>query len=135
MSTVVADRRKIPVGKIIGCGCSVLFVAVVAVVAAVLVGAFALLKKSQPYADSVDAVQSSPAAVEALGEPIKPGFFVSGNISLENDSGTANFNIPVSGPEGKGSIHVEGTKSASRWTYQVWELRVDGKTDPIPLGN
>jgi len=135
MSVVAEQSSKFTLGKIIGCGCSVLFLAVVAIIAAVFFGLFGLLKKSQPYSDSVAAVQSSAAAVEALGEPIEPGFFVSGNINLENGTGDANFNIPVSGPDGEGTVHVEGTKDASGWSYQIWELRVDGNPDPIPLGN
>jgi len=58
----------------------------------------------------------------------------SGSISLENDTGTVDFSIPVSGPDGKGTVKVKGTKEAGNWTYEVWELRVDGRPEPIPLG-
>ena len=135
MTVVTEDPKKFPLGKFIGCGCTVLFLAVIAIVAAVVMGVFGLLKNSQPFSDSIAAANANSAAVEALGKPIEAGFLVSGNISFENDSGTADLNIPVSGPNGKGKIHLEGTKDVSGWTYQVWELRVDGNTEPIPLGN
>lgn len=93
-----------------------------------------LFKSAQPYKDSIAAVEKSQAAKEALGEPIKPGFMPSGNISVENDTGTVDYSIPVSGPNGKGTIKVQGTKSGGTWNYDVWELRVDGDPNPIPLG-
>ncbi len=135
MSVVVEQPNKFPLGKFIGCGCTVLFLAVVAIVAAVVLGVFGLLKNSQPFSDSMAALSANSAAVEALGEPIEAGFFVKGSISIDNDTGTADFAIPVSGPRGEGTIEVEGTKDASGWTYQVWELRVVGNPNPIPLGN
>jgi len=134
MSEVVEVQKRNSVGKIIGCGCTALILVVVAVIGVIVFGVFGLLKKSQPYADSIAAVKANPAAVEALGEPIKPSFMVSGSINFENGDGTAEMRIPVSGPKAEGSIQVEGTKDGSGWTYPVWELRVDGMPEAIPLG-
>lgn len=133
MTVIAEERSKFSLGKIIGCGCTVLFLAVIVIIAAVVFGVFGLLKKSQPFSDSIAAANANPTAVEVLGEPIESGFFVTGNISLENENGTAKLDIPVSGPKGEGSVRIEGTKDASGWTYQVWELRVDGNPEPIQL--
>ena len=92
------------------------------------------LKSNGPYKDSIAAVQSHPAAIEALGEPIEPGWMPSGNISVENDTGKVDFSIGVSGPKGDGTIKVIGTKSNGVWTYQTWHLKVDGQEEVIPLG-
>lgn len=134
MTEAVVVQKKSSVGKIIGCGCAVLFLAVVAIIASIFFGVFGLLKKSEPYTESLKAVKTNPAAVEALGEPIEPGFLLSGSINFENGDGTADISIPVSGPKAEGTIKVEGTKDSSGWSYQVWELRVEGMPEAIPLG-
>ncbi len=93
------------------------------------------LKSAAPYTDSLAAVQRNADAIKALGEPIEPGIMPTGTINLDNDDGVVDFSIGVSGPNGDGTIKVKGTKSDGVWTYDVWELRVDGQPEPIPLGN
>ncbi|HRQ89832.1 MAG TPA: cytochrome c oxidase assembly factor Coa1 family protein [Bacteroidia bacterium] len=92
------------------------------------------LKSNDPYRESIAAVETNPAAVEALGTPVKPGFFLTGNININNGEGSVDFSIPVSGPKGKGTVHVVGSKSAgaSAWTYSTWELNIEGGPS-IPL--
>jgi len=127
------ETKKSPVLKIIGCGC--LAIVVIGAIAGVLMVTFIgkVLKSNAPYKDSIAAVQSSPAAIEALGEPIKPGFMLSGNINVVNDGGTVEFFIPVKGPKGSGTITVKGTKAGGIWSYETWHLKVDGQQDVIPL--
>jgi len=127
------ETKKSPVLKIIGCGCLGIVVigAIAGVLMVTLVGK--VLKGNAPYKDSVAAVQTNSAAIEALGEPIKPGFMPSGSISVENDSGEVEFFIPVKGPKGSGIITVKGTKAGGGWSYEIWHLNVEGQQDVIPL--
>ncbi len=129
---------KSQTGKIvgcIGCGCLGLIVAAVAGFGFMFWGIAKVITGSEPYQQSIAAVESNAAAVEALGEPIKPGFFSSGSISTENGVGKADFTIPVSGPKGKGTLRVVASKSSSSapWTYETWQLDVEGG-ESIPLG-
>ncbi|MAS94124.1 MAG: hypothetical protein CMO55_13085 [Verrucomicrobiales bacterium] len=135
----VPTEKKSSTGKIIGfigCGCLGIGLVIVAIIAFAFFGVVKMLKSSDAYKDSIAAVESNPAAIDALGEPIEPGFMPQGNISINNGEGSADFRIPVSGPKGSGEIHVIGTKSpgTSQWQYTTWELNVDGATEPIPLG-
>lgn len=120
---------------IIGCGCLGIVLLGALVIGGIFFGATKLLKENDPYRDSIAAVQSNAAALEALGSPIEPGFFLSGNISSSNGEGSVDFTIPVSGTKGKGAVKVVGSKAAGSgtWNYGVWELRVDGG-ETIPLG-
>lgn len=122
------------VGKIIGCGCAV--IALIAILG--IGGCFAAfywgMKKNQPYIDAIQTVTTHPDAIDALGEPIKPGFMISGSISIKNDTGEADFTIPVSGPEGAGKVRIVGKKAGGAWTYETFELQVEGQDEPIPLG-
>lgn len=135
----VPPEKKSSTGKIIGiigCGCLGIPLVIGIIVALGFFGLAKMIKSSDAYKDSVAAVQSNPAAIEALGEPIEPGFFFQGSINLENGEGNADFRIPVSGPKGSGEVHVVGTKASgsSTWQYSTWELKVEGNPEPIPLG-
>lgn len=134
----VTQTSKSSGGKIaamIGCGCGALILVALTVIALIFWGVTKAIKSNAPYNDSITAVQSNPAALDALGSPIEPGLFPSGNISLNNGDGKVDFSIPVSGPKGKGTIRVVGTKpsGSTAWTYDTWQLEIEG-ADPIPLG-
>ena len=81
---------------------------------------------SGAYQEAVSRVQAHPEAIAALGEPIKPGFMVSGSVSVEGPSGRAELAIPVRGPRAKGKLYVEATKRADRWAFGLLELQVEG---------
>ena len=98
-----------------------------------VVGIGKVLKNNDPYKDSIAAVQTNPAAIEALGEPIEPGFMPTGNINVVNDGGEVQFSISVSGPKGSGVITVNGTKAGGVWNYDTWHLKVEGREEVIPL--
>jgi len=124
------------VGKYIACGCVSFVVLGVLGIAAIFFFISLGLKSASPYSDSLAAVQSNPDAIAALGEPIKPGLIPSGNISTTNGEGAVDFSIPVSGPLGKGTIRVVGSKPAGgAWTYETWQLTMQGNPVPIELGN
>lgn len=128
-----AAQKKSPVLKYIGCGCLGIIVLGAIGGALMVMGIGKALKNNDPYKDSIAAVQANPAAIEALGEPIKPGFMPSGNISVVNDGGEVDFSIPVSGPKGSGTIAVIGTKAGGVWSYDTWRLKVEGQEEVIPL--
>ena len=133
-------QKKSSTGKIlgfIGCGCLGIIIAIVAFVFIVFGGVMKVIKSSDAYKDSIAAVQTNPEAIEALGEPIEPGFMMSGNISTNNGESEVDIQVPVSGPKGSGTIYVKGNKSggSNAWSYEKFELKVDGNPEPIPLGN
>ncbi len=138
MSAIEQTGGKSSTGKIIGfigCGCLGVILVGVAVIGLIFWGAGKALKSAEPYRDSIAAVEGNAAAAEALGTPIKPGFMPSGNFNFSNGEGKVDFSIPVSGPKGKGTLRVVGSKpaGASSWTYETWQLDVQGG-DSIPLG-
>ncbi len=125
-------------GKIVGCvgcGCLAVIVAVVGFVAFGIWGVGKAFKSSEPFTQSIAAAEGNPAVVEAIGTPIEPGFMPQGSFNFNNGTGEVDFSIPVSGPKGKGTIRVVGTKAsgAPNWEYSTWQLDVEGG-DSIPLG-
>jgi hypothetical protein len=91
------------------------------------------LKQSDAYEGALEKVLASPAAVAALGQPIEPGFFLSGSVDVSGPSGEADLSIPLHGPNGKGKLYLEATKRAGRWEYSLLELAIDGRQERIDL--
>ena len=95
---------------------------------------FGAMKSSEPYKDSVAKALADPKVREALGTPVKDGFFFTGNINVTNDSGRAELDIPLEGPKNNGRLHVEGNKSGGVWTYTVREVTISNSGEKISLG-
>lgn len=132
--TPPAPTSKTSPGKIVafvGCGCLGLIALIVAGVAILFFGLMGALKSSAPYEDTVALVQSHPEAIAALGEPIKAGMWLTGNISINNGEGEASFSVPVSGPDGSGTLFIEAEKRAGSktWDYSRRELQIEGDDD------
>jgi len=125
-------EKKSSTGKvlaIVGCGClGLVALAVIGVVVifSIVMGA---VKSSEAYTETVALVQNHPEAIALLGEPIKPGFMVSGSTSITNGEGQADLTIPVSGPQGSGSLRVVGERPLNQpWRYTVRQLVMDDGT-------
>ena len=86
---------------------------------------FGLMKNSGAYQEAVAAARADTAVVAALGTPIEEGFFVTGNIELNNTSGYADLAIPISGPRGEAVIYVVAKKSGGRWSYSTLEVALE----------
>ncbi len=105
---------------------------VVGTVIAVVVGAVALVMWSVRQSDvirmAVEQAQKNPAVVAELGTPIKPGWFISGSMNVENDSGTANFTVPIHGPRQEAKLHLDARKRRGEWTFNSLSVKMhDGR--------
>ncbi len=132
----MADDKRSGCMKWAACGCGGCVVLVAALVAfALAVGGLAMFtaSKTEPYQEGLRRAQQSPAAVEALGQPIEAGFLVQGSVSVDGDGGAASLRIPVSGPDGKGTVRVEASRSGGRWEYTSVELEVASSGQRVDL--
>jgi len=77
--------------------------------------------------------QGNLAVRQRLGEPVKRGFFSSGNIEISGPSGRADIAIPISGPKGKGTLYVVARKSAGLWSFSTLQVAVDGQAERVDL--
>ncbi len=111
---------------LIGCGIVVVIIAIVAVVLVAVV--FGAIKSTSAYKGALSRTQNDPRVIALLGTPIRPGFFVTGNIDVKNNSGTANFTFTVTGPKGKAPVHAAATLDENGWHYS--ELMVQPHTGP-----
>ena len=105
----------------IGCLTPLLLMgACVAGIAWLAVGA---IRSSEPYTTALDRARTNPEVAERLGTPIEPKWWVTGNVSVDDNSGTASFKIPIRGPKGEGVIDVSASQSGGdNWTYNRMEV-------------
>jgi Cytochrome oxidase complex assembly protein 1 len=80
------------------------------------------LKSSDVYSGALSRAKADQHVRTAIGEPIEPGYFVTGSIDISGNSGYANLAIPVSGPKGRGTIHAVAKKVDGRWKYSKLEF-------------
>ncbi|MET0645762.1 MAG: cytochrome c oxidase assembly factor Coa1 family protein [Pyrinomonadaceae bacterium] len=109
-------------------GCLGLLIGVVALVGGIVFVAMSAIKSSEVYQGALKAAQAHPAAVERLGQPIKDGWFVKGNVKFEGGSGSANFEVPVSGPTNAGTLYVRAVNEGGAWMYERLDLVVGAET-------
>ncbi len=117
-------------------GCLVLLLPLLAIAGfagTIVAIVFGSIKSTDVYEEALARARANPAVVEALGEPIEDGWWMSGHINTSGPSGSADISIPLHGPKGKGTLYAVATKSAGRWEYQTLEVEVDGKAERIDL--
>ena len=105
-------------------GCGTILMCVVCL-ALIFVTVFGVIKSSDVYEQALIMTQNNPKAQEALGTPIKAGFLPSGSIDVDGSGGEADLEIPVSGPDGSGTLYAVATKSAGKWKFTTLELVMD----------
>jgi hypothetical protein len=85
------------------------------------------------YPQALERAQANPQVANKIGQPLKAGWFASGNINISGSSGDADIAIPISGPNGKGTIYVVAKKSAGLWTFRTLQVEVPGESQRIDL--
>jgi hypothetical protein len=114
-------------------GCLSIVVVAGAVVAAGVYFIFGTIKSSDVYQQALAKARSNQAVVRELGEPIEPGWWVSGTINVSNDSGNADVKIPVSGPKKSGAVYATAIKKQGKWDISALEVGIEGETKRINL--
>ncbi len=93
---------------------------------------FSALKNEWFYAQAVARTQANAEVTAILGTPIDAGFPV-GSINRSGRSGHADLSIPISGPDGKGTIYVVAEKSDGQWSFSTLEVAIQPTGELIDL--
>jgi hypothetical protein len=91
-----------------------------------------ILKSSEPYQTAVARARANEKVVTALGTPIEEGF-PTGKVNTNNDTGDADLSIPLTGPKGKGTLYVVGTRSGGQWSYSKMSVKLTATDEEIDL--
>jgi len=104
----------------LGClGTLAMFVALVGAMVMLVMGA---MRTSDAYQIATSSALEHPAVIDALGEPIVVGWFVSGNINVHGASGEANLSVPLHGPRGSATLYIVADKVAGEWIFERMEV-------------
>jgi Cytochrome oxidase complex assembly protein 1 len=103
-----------------------------AFVTLIFVAVNAMFRNSSPYQIAIPRATNSSAVAEEIGVPFQAGWLISGSLNYLNQDGNVDMSIPISGAHGRGRIVVSGKKHAGEWTFETFEVDIDGK-DPIQL--
>jgi hypothetical protein len=109
--------------KALAIGCSIIIVLGLAALVALFVFVFSVIKRSDVYREAFTRATNDPRVVAALGTPIEKGWWVLGSVNLNNDTGNANIDFPISGPKGSARVHAAASLENSTWAYSALVVR------------
>ncbi len=93
----------------------------------------ATYRHSDVYKQAVARASESAPVRELIGEPITPGWAVSGALHINGRSGDADLSIPISGPRGTGAIRAIASKGGGVWRFSYLQVNVSGRNNRIDL--
>lgn len=89
--------------------------------------------KSFVFNEAIARAERNPQVVNRIGTPLKAGWLPTGNIQVSGDTGTAQMEIPVTGPRGNATIRLDARKASGTWRFSVVEIEFEGETNWISL--
>jgi len=92
-----------------------------------------MLRGSDAAQLAIATAVKSPALTQRLGEPLKAGWLVTGNIQVSPGSGHAELAFPISGPKGAGTVYVEARKQSGIWHLRLLQFGNDSSNDRLNL--
>jgi len=120
--------------KLLGCGCLILLILGVGGCGAFAFGVVAMLRNSEPCQRGFALAAANPEVLAVTGQPLTMGWFITGSISDQGSSGSAELSIPVSGPSGSGHVLVTAELTPDNWQYRSITFKAaDGRI--IVLGD
>jgi len=102
-------------------------------VGAVLVLVETSFQHSDFYTQALAKARANPQVAEKIGRPLKAGWMASGNANTSGSSGDADISFPLSGPKGKGTLHLVAKKTAGVWKLETLQVEIEGEAEPIDL--
>ncbi len=117
----------VPVG-----GCLTVIILFIVFVGSLIWGAASLIGDSQPAEYAMELINKDDDMIRLLGTPIEKDGMVQGNVNWSNGDKSANLTIPVSGPEGKGTLYVNARGKGEEWIYDRIEVLI-GDEEAIDL--
>jgi Cytochrome oxidase complex assembly protein 1 len=114
-------------------GCLTLVVLLVLFAGVLLTVITTSFRNSDVYRQAMAAAAQNSQVREKIGQPLKSSWFLSGQLNVSGSTGNADLLIPISGPNGTGSIRAVANKSGGLWRFTCLQVSVVGQTGIIDL--
>lgn len=89
-------------------------------------------RSSDVYNQAMVKARANAQVRQELGEPIKAGWFIAGQLNVSGSTGNADFSIPIKGPRDRGRIRVVAHKNQV-WRFTCLQVYVEGPARWIDL--
>ena len=96
-------------------------------------GLFSMIGSSDVAMDAKRRAQQDTRVIEALGQPVEPGWFIQGSQRINGPTGSASLQIPLAGPKAEADLYIEAVRRVGRWHYRTLTVVVDGRSTDIDL--
>lgn len=113
-------------------GCLSIILLFVLFIVGIFFGVTSMMTDSDVYKEVMTEVQHNTIILQKLGKPIEEDGMTSGNISLSNDTGNCDLQIPIKGSKGKGTIFIVAEKRGT-WKYSVKSVYIEKTKEEINL--
>ena len=113
-------------------GCLGLIVLFGLFIAGIFFGVTSMMKDSDAYKGAMTELQHNEIVKEKLGNHVETDGMVSGNISINNDTGNCDLQIPIKGSKGKGTLFVVAEKRG-KWKYSQMSVHIEATDEEIDL--
>lgn len=123
-----AERRRLVLGVLLALAGFALFISLL------LTFIEYRIRSSPVYQTSMARACDSSYVIEAVGQPIRAGWFTTGTITLYSDGrGRAKLRIPITGPKGRGILTVDAMRISGGWRFRDLQFVAAGKNSPVDL--
>ena len=114
-------------------GCLIIIVLIIVFIGSIFYGVTSLMTDSKAYTDAMEKATSSEQVTSILGSPIEQNGVIGGSIHYSSGYSDAEITIPIKGPNGAGTIRVEGGGTDDVWTYEKMDVLVSETGEIIDL--
>jgi hypothetical protein len=114
-------------------GCLILILLITVFGGVVMTIVTSSFRNSDVYKQALVMAEANPQVRERIGEPMNPGWLISGQLNVTGSTGNANLAIPVSGPRGSGRVRAVASKSGGDWHFTCLQVDVSGQPEAIDL--
>ena len=96
----------------------------------------ATMKSSVAFTEGLSRASANEEVRAALGTPIEASGFPMGSVNSTNGRGTADVTVGLTGPKGKGTLHVSARSTGpGKWEFDVIDVDVEGGATINVLGD
>jgi hypothetical protein len=90
-------------------------------------------RKSDVYQEALARAERNPLVASRIGTPLQVSRVAEGALNVSGSTGTAHMTIPINGPRGKATIHLEAQKAGRIWEFRILQVRFDDRSEPVNL--
>ena len=115
---------------------AVVWLGFIALIAGLVFSIPTILKNTDVYAMTMQAVEGDERVTDALGPTITSRFWLGGSVSVQGGgTGNASLSIPIKGEKGSGLAYSQAVRTNGVWDMRMLVVTVTGQTEPIVLIN